>query len=40
MNGARALIVFFVAMALLTSLPMSAPDVMGARLVNTFDDGA
>ncbi len=38
-NGARALIVFFVAMALLTSLPMSAPDVKGARLINTFKDG-
>jgi len=37
--SARALIVFFVAMAMLTSLPMTSPDVEGARLVVTFDDG-
>jgi hypothetical protein len=36
---ARALLVFFVAMALLTAIPMSSPDVSGARLINDFEDG-
>ncbi len=36
---ARMLIVLFVAMALLTALPMDAPIVQGARVVNTFEDG-
>jgi hypothetical protein len=38
-TSVRALIVFFIVMALLTSLPMSSMDAEAARMVNTFDDG-
>ena len=36
----RALLVFIVAMAMLTALPMQAPNAEAARIVITFDDGS